>query len=114
MWHRRIHFFALLSAACAALYAPDAEADVILEPGVLQGTLSFSGETVMSSYVFASSNDGYSAWGDFSNNTFSLTVEGDHAYSTYLSADVANPGASTSIQVARSPYTLVPIGATIP
>lgn len=52
-----------------------------LHPGTLNGTVSLSGETITSGSLYVNSTtDSYAASGSFTGSSFSLTVEGDHAY----------------------------------
>lgn len=99
-------FVALLFAASA--FAQTAE----LHPGTLQGTVSFSGETVTRGWLNVYATDAsLSGSGSYTGSSYSLTVEGDHTYRpSYINAQF---GSNAYLNVSgNSQIAYVPVGGT--
>lgn len=90
-----------------------ADGSVILDPGELHGILSFTGHTVSSGYISASSNDGYSSYESFAGNAFSLTVEGGHSYRRYAQAYLGTGVAQTYLTIDRSSTLAIGVGQSV-
>lgn len=93
----------------------DAAADgsVILDPGELQGTLSFSGHTVTGGYITVSSNDGFSSYETFAGSTFALTVEGGHSYRRYAQAYLGSGASQTYLQIDRTSMLAIAVNQSV-
>ncbi|XXT15192.1 DNRLRE domain-containing protein [Sorangium sp. So ce429] len=103
--NRRIKGWCVLlgQLSLVAFAAPAAADDpVVLHPGTLDGTVSFEGLTMSSGYIYAYSSDGLEASSSFTGNSFSLTMEGGHAYRRRLYATLTSGVAPTTIRVERT------------
>jgi hypothetical protein len=83
-----------------------------LHPAEISGQVSFSGHTVSNVYAYAWSNDGYSANGSFSGDTYALTVEGGHDYRVRAEGRMFDSGVTKYLQVTRNAYVDTPVGVT--
>lgn len=75
---------------------------VELDPGVLQGTVSISGETVNSGGIIATSSTGLNASTSLINGTYELTVAGDQSWRPYIYANVVIDGVYTTLWYYRN------------
>ncbi|WP_438004563.1 hypothetical protein WME89_38165 [Sorangium sp. So ce321] len=81
---------------------------LILNPAEMTGKLSFSGETLTSATVSASSPDGFGARESVTTSTYSMTVESGHSYTPSIEAYFSNPTAgSTFLRIGRSASVFV-------
>lgn len=97
----------------AALVASLSLADVIvLDPAVITGQVSVSGETITSYHMYAFSSSGLSAQQTFQPGNYSLTVENGHSYRSQILVNLQHTGVNYSrLQVQRN--TAVAVDADV-
>ncbi len=89
-----------------------AMADVVLHPGTVQGTVGLNTWNFPYGSVQISGNsNGFYASGPISNDTYTLTVEGDQAYSAFYV--YAYTGSNSYFSMSTTSPVTVPIGGTI-
>ncbi|HVJ16193.1 MAG TPA: thrombospondin type 3 repeat-containing protein [Polyangiaceae bacterium] len=98
---------------CTLALGASAEADVELDPAVIQGNFALTGSTVQSVYAYVYASNGFYGTGTFQGSSFELTVEGGHDYRRNVEANVSRSGSSSYLQVSRSSTISAPVGDTV-
>jgi hypothetical protein len=113
--HRTMRSFIYLGATSLLALGAVGRADVVIHPGVLTGAINLSGVAFSGVYISANSSDGFSASTNLGAvSSYSLTVEGDYAYTRNLRVDIPNSGGTTYLYVNRNTPLLVPVSTTSP